>query len=641
MIYSIITIIKIIFVEEDSCRPEVSNSYQFHNYINYHRKHKIEVENGWDVFKIINFISFMPLNYHSLIRRTTVEHFDKIVSIEEGDKIIFEIYLTNGLERQQVFLRNYTPWIFMDQYSYYVKKVQWSLDKPETHPLIQFGKHFARSGNSPCQLLIAAFKGVFKRPRCSDTRMSSNLTNEEKLEELLKGLPGYVEVAQQENVDGGFQLSEVHMLQRITWVCAWCPERLKDTQYIQLDGSFKATSPYCYCCVNSILNNESMTVAISIGISENSELYESTYMAIEQCYPRELLNRIPVLSDMGKGLISFCLCRRIQQFFCHRHILERFGHKILRNWAQRLLECTSAEQYSLLSLQISLEIQIWCSQQHDPKLIPEKIKDIQCMIDPNSDSLYNVKRWGIWFRSPYHIARCTNHSESLHRVMNMECKFYQDFIIRLTKIFKIIIRRFTNHHESHGRSLKSKYNKLKGVVARNIILKEWNVENYSLHQCNCGWNDYYTNLFGIRFPCIHEISNELFSKCPDPPQLKIPQCPPGNHIKKIISDNIQKFPRNKDHEKINISRNSYENKHHQINIKTKGENTLRSLKEFWSVIREMKLMYNVSEMSGVDIAMYSFFEWGLMNEETATTENIAQFRIQCWGEAEKFSLNKQ
>ena len=90
------------------------------------------------------------------------------------------------------------------------------------------------------------------------------------------------------------------------------------------------------------------------------------------------------------------------------------------------------------------------------------------------------------------------------------------------------------------------------------------------------------------------------------------------------------------HEMINISRNIQENERHQIRIQTKGENTKKSLIAFWNVVKEMKSMYNIPDMNCVDIAMFSFYEWGLMEEETATAKNIAHFRIQCWNEAEKF-----
>ena len=630
-------------IEENFNRAEVSNSYKLQNIsAEYHRKHKITVSNGWDVFKVINFISYMPDNFSSTIKRTRTGDFDKLLLIEENNKTIFEIYLTNGLQRQEIYIKNHTEWIKSFKNFYYVKKQPWSIDKPEFHPLVQFGKHFGRSDISPSQILSAAFNGIFKRPRLpGDSK--NKMSTEERLNQLLEELPGYVEIVKQGNVKGALQLSNDHVLQRITWVCAWSAEILKKSQYIQLDTSFKATAPYCYCCVNSIINNESVTVAITVGMSENSDIYENTYNAIERFIPREKLNSLPVLSDMGTGLISFCSGRGIKQFFCHRHILERFGHKVLRNWVQRLLECTTEQQYIILAVQISVEMDIWCSQQVDSKQVPEKIKDIRSMIDYGSDHpIYNFEKWAIWIRSPLHIARCTNHSEGLHRVMNSKCKFYYDFITRLCIIFKTIIRRFTNQNESHGRSLKSRYSKFL-VTVKNFEAMGYDLKNYSQSECSCGWNSYYTNLYGTRFPCIHEILNESFLKCPNPPPLVIMEYSPGNKLVNITSSTIQQIPRNKNEEKSIAPKIflSHDEDEHQIQVKTKGENTKRSLKEFWKVVREIRQMYGINQMNAIDIAMLSFHEWGLMEEETVSTDNIAHFRIECWGKAEKISLNSK
>ena len=58
----------------------------------------------------------------------------------------------------------------------------------------------------------------------------------------------------------------------------WAHVRLEnETHYIQLDASFRAVAPYCYRCVNSIYNNESVTIAVIVGTSESAELYHIAY----------------------------------------------------------------------------------------------------------------------------------------------------------------------------------------------------------------------------------------------------------------------------------------------------------------------------------------------------------------------------
>ena len=156
----------VISIEEDNGRTEVMNSYKIkHQNLDgirpFHRKHEIFVHNGWDIFKLLNFLSYMPDSFicHKIKRSKKDGIFDKVIEIYEGETIIFEIYVSNGLEKQQVFLKNFTQWIKVNKkLSYYfIEKTQWDVEKPERHPLIHFGKYFGRADNALCPILNAAY----------------------------------------------------------------------------------------------------------------------------------------------------------------------------------------------------------------------------------------------------------------------------------------------------------------------------------------------------------------------------------------------------------------------------------------------------------------------------------------------------
>ena len=101
-------------------------------------------------------------------------------------------------------------------------------------------------------------------------------------EELCQNLPGFVEVTEQPQTEGAYQTMNGNSLQTFVWICPWDKPRLENqTHYIQLDASFRPVGPYCYCCVNSIHNNESVTVAVIVGTSESAELYDITYQVME------------------------------------------------------------------------------------------------------------------------------------------------------------------------------------------------------------------------------------------------------------------------------------------------------------------------------------------------------------------------
>ena len=297
---------------------------------------------------------------------------------------------------------------------------------------------------------------------------------------------------------------------------------------IELNASFKAIKPYCYCTVNSIYNNESIPIALIIGISETNELYELVYKyLVDFGIDEHKLNMIPVLSDMGSGLLLFCQNRNLKQFFCHRHILERFGHPVLRNWAKRIIECTTEDEYDTVVLQINEEIKIWYSQ-IDKSAMPPKIVDIQMMIDKFTDNRkYSVDKFALWKRINYHVCRCSNHSEALHRVFNAKNSKYRSFEKKLASMIKVIIKKFTLQENNHGRSIKNRYLKLKLCYEQE---KGKNLQcNYSDNNCKCGWSQYYSSIYGVTFPCIHMMGCHEFEKCPSIPPLKSTNYESINH----------------------------------------------------------------------------------------------------------------
>ena len=591
----------------------------------FHRKIEISPLNGWDLFQLIEFISYIPEGFHSdEVQKTNIEKFDKKLSVYFGNQGIFDIYVTNGLERQKVLIKSPTNWLeWCDRKQIFlVNIVQFTLNKPQDHPLIVFGKHFTHGKRSPKPILRNMFMGLFKRPK-NDSKINS-------IKYFLKRLPGHVEIVEQNKTGNGYPTSEGKELQRLTWICAWAAGRIENTHYIELDASFKASKPYCYCCVNSIRNNESIVIALTIGISESSELYESTYLSMEKAgINSTILNSIPVLSDMGLGLFYFCLNRNLIQYICHKHILEVFGNKILRCWVKRLLECMSEDEYDHTSILISNEINIWVSQIPDPNQIPQKINDIRCMLDKfNTSRFYSIEKWALWVRAKHCVGRCSNHSEAIHRVFNSHCHWNQNFLTRIDIITHDIIVHLTRQESNHGRSLKEKYSKL---LALSMTSKKVDtVEN-----CNCGWNMYYSKIFGVRFPCIHEVKN---FKCPSPPELILTTYKYSNIVNYLFSDvTININGKNDDNNISNINEidlNSEQEKH--LIKYSNGPKSMYAKKQMWKVVSEMRSMYGISREDSFDIVVDKYSQFNLNDEECATEENISLFRIACWKEGEKF-----
>ena len=330
----------------------------------------------WDVFRLMNFLSYMPDCFVSKpVKATKTAGYDRVMKVLERDVHILSIFVTDQLESMNVYATASTAWFkWHSGCIFSVEKREWDLEKPLQHPLRVFGRFFGRRDRSPCAIVNAAFKNVFAHRRvnsCADSPADA-------FYRLASSLPGYVEIVSQKEGELSKDRSVIRtrnstVLQRFTWACPWARDRIRRTHYIELDGSFRLMAPYTYCCVNTICNNESVTIALSLGVAENTELYESAYKAIESFgVTAEELNHLPVLSDMGSALRSFCNLRNLRQFLCHRHIIERYGNPVLRRWVIRLLECVKQENYEPVAAQILCELRIWASNhpsiEEDPKL---------------------------------------------------------------------------------------------------------------------------------------------------------------------------------------------------------------------------------------------------------------------------------
>ena len=187
----------------------------------FHKKKEIKPFDDWDIFKFMNFISYMPEDFVATkVERSKEKGFNRSMNVYWKNHHIFKILMTNGLEKQNVFLISWCKWIQIDERNnYYVQKhIGCSLDDIHSysHPLAVLGKCFWRLDMTPCTLLNGIFKNAFKRQGYNHEHAISSW---ESLIELSKSLPGLVKITEQEYVSKGFPTSSGKCLQSFIWVC--------------------------------------------------------------------------------------------------------------------------------------------------------------------------------------------------------------------------------------------------------------------------------------------------------------------------------------------------------------------------------------------------------------------------------------
>jgi hypothetical protein len=287
----------------------------------------------------------------------------------------------------------------------------------------------------------------------------------------------------------------------LLWIPKWAINVYENASYLQLDCSFHATKPFAYCVPQAMICNEAVPLGLILTPRESKVTYETFLTELWQLKPG--MQRLPVLSDKGQGLIQFCKQYQIEQFFCHRHIIEMFGAASTAGvLAARVLRIQPEEEFNALREQFIADAEAL----HAKGLMAQ-------------NSLDRFTRWiqnfsdGIWLRAPKGIARCSNHAERFHGVVNhsIRTKRARRFVGRLA----VLLNSIDGKHADYGNGWKRQISSTMQVL-ENRNLKERT-------ECDDPECVAYRERMCIRyhvpqFPCPHTVKSYT-AVSPDYPEI--------------------------------------------------------------------------------------------------------------------------
>jgi hypothetical protein len=170
-------------------------------------------------------------------------------------------------------------------------------------------------------------------PRSTHDRWQRKYEHTVDLRDFIESLPGYkvVRVYRAEKPtrfryrDNGTEWDVLS----ITWICNWAQQAWNAGSYVELDCSFYVARPFVFCVPQIIVSHEAIPVGFIITPTERNRTY-AWFMEDLRNADRCVQLREPyiILSDEGKGLKSFgrqVLKDGWKHFFCHRHLIEKFG----------------------------------------------------------------------------------------------------------------------------------------------------------------------------------------------------------------------------------------------------------------------------------------------------------------------------
>ena len=320
--------------------------------------------------------------------------------------------------------------------------------------------------------------------------------------EFFDGFPGFFKV----NFINDVKFKMVYIdengvhknIHSIIYILPQIEKILEKGNTIELDASFFVFRPYVYCVPNLIVHNESVPLGFIVGPTEKKDIYSNFYTFLKSVND-ELYNtliKLPVLSDQGAGLIAFTKEFNLKQFFCIRHLLNKFGaNTALCAVLKKLLFAADYNEFKHL----------W--KMHQDLIITELNNSSQKRIN-QFNSLFNINfeqndknieipeetslSQSLWERAAYGVPTCSNHSESIHSHLNRLCKTIRKYPKRVVELMKFIESRL-NEFKTR-RNFRERIAKIKKRA--NLLM------NYD---CNCQNDVFLEKLYGEKVPCVHKV----------------------------------------------------------------------------------------------------------------------------------------
>ena len=303
----------------------------------------------------------------------------------------------------------------------------------------------------------------------------------------------------------------------MTWVPANVQEMLQCIQYTECDATFKSCRPYVAIVIQGVVHNVGVPLCLTIAPSERNISYKFAYQCIANALVRkgrvdlaQRLFHVPVLSDMGSALASFVQDYNLTQYWCHRHLIERFGASSFLTDVYKLVlisgnlkQANDIVQSFIRESQKTLE-HCGASAARSLKMAMEKMEKTMMHYEKWSEESKLSKEHGF-------VARTTNHAEGFHKHMNAVTAHRRHPLTRIMEVLRLIMKKHKNFGESVVVNAHRKFEKLLGEARKQIELGA-DESLFKRKECTCGKRYINSYVYGTEFPCLCNIIT--FRECP-------------------------------------------------------------------------------------------------------------------------------
>ena len=282
-------------------------------------------------------------------------------------------------------------------------------------------------------------------------------------------------------------------LQGLVWVAPWASMLTKGT-HREVDCSFKALRPYTYYVPVAVLGNTGLPCGLSVLPTECADIFQQ----YEDSLPWKPL--VPVLSDMGPAIKTFCNNNGLEQHFCHRHILESVGANSIAGRLMRdfLSHLTVADTERHMP-QFASDVALFYNSGRISKDQLDKIERYTGIYFKENDgeltgSISHVdagKRASCIIGLRRGVSRCSNHCEALHMHFNRNRRPNTSLTTKLRSIVRAILINVSRYNGRLDERLSDKLHqystRYRGQSVSEVCSCDECTRNKLMYQTNQGF----------------------------------------------------------------------------------------------------------------------------------------------------------
>jgi hypothetical protein len=303
-------------------------------------------------------------------------------------------------------------------------------DVASRQPLRKVGKELLRKDRFVDTAHFLFFKQV-AYVKSGRRRIEALERHSSGFDEFVDNLPGFRKVRVSEEPLGTKYLYRGMDVLGLTWLPRCVLRIYQISQHSQLDASFRASKPFCYSVPQAIVRNVAVPLGMIVTPTETEQTYQWFFEDLEEfaneMSPEVAIERKPILSDQGTALEAFCTRNQCRHYYCHRHLIEKFGASgfigmlVARALREQSKECFDRHLPDLLNEAEALL--------HRERISLKEYETFVSFVVDGKDFQH-----GMWHRIADGVSTCSNHAERFHGVVNHHLCASRQFVKRLSII---------------------------------------------------------------------------------------------------------------------------------------------------------------------------------------------------------------